>query len=581
MRRREFLKSVAAGAVVLPAASSIGVRAARGQEPQRGPGAVPAPPGVAHRAVLGRNGVVATADQHASLAGIRVMMGGGNAVDAIVAAAAVLNVVEPYMSGIGGFGGFMLICPAREKTVRALDMMGISPRRASLQNMTEEDFDEGYKSPLVPGNLRGWATALERYGTKTLGEVFEPAIELAHDGFPISHFDAATFAGSAAKLLRYPDTARIFLDGGRPPKPGWILKQPELARTLRRIAERGAAAFYEGYIGDEIVTFLQKNGGLMTRDELASYEVRWREPIETSFLGHTLWSMPPGSCGMTMFQALSIVEGTEPVEMDLYSVEFAHRWLESVKLALIDDDRLNTGREVEIPVARVISKAYAEEQRRRIHGNRVSAFPGPPLPHFGTTHLAAADRLGNVVTFTQSLMGGFGCGVVAGRTGVLLNNGHRLGFVLDPSHVNRLEGGARAKGLMTPTIVTREGRPLMALGAAGGYTIPQTVGQVIVKVLAQGLDIQHAIASPRMAINRSGSGPAQPLRGGGVPVGPGALTYLEAGFPDGVASGLRSRGHQLSPPGNLGAVQGVYIDPSTGALAGGSDPRRDGHPVAW
>lgn len=580
MRRREFMKSVAAGAVGLSTMTSSECDAA-GAWAQRGSGAAPPPAGVAHRAVLGRNGVVATADQHASLAGLRVMMAGGNAVDAIVAAAAALNVVEPYMSGIGGFGGFMLIYPAGEKQVRALDMMGISPRAASPRNMTEEDFDEGYKSPLVPGNLRGWAAALERYGTKTLGDVFEPAIELARDGFPISHFDAATFAGSAAKLLRYPDSARIFLDGGRPPKPGWILKQPELAQTLRRIAEHGVASFYEGEIGDELVAFLRRNGGLMTRDELASYQVRWREPIQTSFLGHTLWTMPPGSCGMTMFQALNIIEGFEPAGMDLYSVEFAHRWLESIKLALMDDDRLNTGRDVEIPVARLISKAYADEQRRRIDGSRVSAFPGPLLPHLGTTHLAAADRLGNVVTFTQSLMGGFGCGVVGGSTGVLMNNGHRLGFVLDPGHVNRLEGGARAKGLMTPTIVTRDGRPLMALGAAGGYTIPQTVGQVIVKVLAQGLDIQHAIASPRMAINRSGSGPAQPLRGGGVPVGPEALTYLEAGFPEKVAAGLRALGHHLSPPGNLGAVQGVYIDPQTGALVGGADPRRDGHPLAW
>jgi gamma-glutamyltranspeptidase/glutathione hydrolase len=275
------------------------------------------------------------------------------------------------------------------------------------------------------------------------------------------------------------------------------------------------------------------------------------------------------------------MEGFDPRNMDPYGVEFAHSWIEATKLALKDDDRLNTGRDVDIPVARIISKTYASDQRARINARSVSEFSGPLLPNLGTTHVSAADRWGNVVTFTQSLMGGFGCGVVAGSTGVLLNNGHRLGFVLEPDHINRLEGGARAKGLMSPTMVFRNGHPLMALGAAGGYTIPQTVGQVITKVLAHGYDIQHAIASPRLAVNRSGSGPAQPLRGGGVPVGPGANTYLEADYPAAVAAGLETRGHRLSPPGNLGGVQGVYIDPESGALGGGSDPRRDGHAIAW
>ena len=578
MNRRDFLTTaIAAG--VLP--TLLSARGSESREMQAGRGAAERPSGAAHRAVWGRNGVVATADQHASLAGIRMLMNGGNAVDAIIAAAAALNVVEPFMSGMGGFGGFMLIYMAKEGRVNALDMMGLSPKAASFRTMTEEDFDEGYKSPLVPGNLRGWAAALERYGTRSLGDLFEPAIELAEQGFPISHFDAATFAGAAERLAKYPTSARIFLRNGSAPSPGWILKQPDLARTFRRIALHGAGIFYEGEIGDEIVRFLQAHGGLMTREELANFSVRWREPIKTTYLNHTLVTMPPGSCGMTMFQALNILEGFDPQSMEPYGVDFAHSWIEAVKLALIDDDRFNTGRNVDVPVARIISKEYAAEQRRKITSARVSDFAGPLLPHLGTTHLAAADRWGNVVTFTQSLMGGFGCGVVAGSTGVLLNNGHRLGFVLETEHVNRLEGGAHAKGLMAPTMVFKEGRPLMALGAAGGYTIPQTIGQVITKVLAHGYDIQQAIASPRMAVNRSGSGPAQPLRGGGVPVGPGANTYLEADYPAEVATGLKARGHRLSPPGNLGAVQGVFIDPDSGALAAGSDPRRDGHAIAW
>ena len=368
--------------------------------------------------VWGRNGVASTADIHGSLAGLRMLLRGGNAIAAVVAAAAALNVAEPYMSGLGGFGGFMLIYLAAPRKVVGLDMVGTSPAASSMETMTEEDCDAGYYAPIVPGALMGWAEALTRYGTMSLGDVSEPAIELA----------------------------------------------------------------------------------------------------------------------------------------------------------LADDDRYNTGKDVKIPVRRLISKEYAAQQRDKIDPRRAAAFPGPPFPMEGTTSLATADRWGNAVVFTQSLSGGFGSGVVAGDTGIFLNNGHSFGFVLDPDHVNSLEGGARAKGVMTPALVLRDDRLLMGVGAAGGYTIPQTVGQVITKALVYRMDIQRAIASPRMVINR----------GGGRAPAPGdSHTYLEAGFPENVYAELGALGHTLVPPGNAGGVQGVYTDLETEALAGGADPRRDGHALAW
>jgi len=528
--------------------------------------------GSAHRAVMGRNGVVATADQHGSLAGIRALMKGGNAVDAIVAAAAALNVTEPYMSGIGGFGGFMVIYMAAEGKVFALDMMGVSPKAARRELFTEAACDAGPLAPIVPGSLAGWCEALRRFGTMNLGDLFEPAIELAERGFVVTKYDAMSFAATASKLERFPDSARIFLPGGKPPRMGQVLRQPDLARTLRRIAIEGPETFYQGGIAHEIVNFLRTHGGLLTLDDMSNFRVRWREPVTTEFHGHTLYGMPPGSCGMTMFQALNIMDGFPLRELDPWGVEFAHRWLEAMKLALIDDDRYNTGRDVEIPVARLVSKDYAASQRARISARRAGGFPVRPLHTVGTTSLAAADRWGNMVAFTQSLVSGFGCGMVAGKTGILLNNGHRYGFVLEPGHINTLEGGQRAKGVMSPTLALRNGRPVLAIGAAGGYTIPQTVGQAILKHLVHGYDIQHAIASPRMMMNRDL---------GRVPVGDKAVTYLEFGFPEATAKGLVNRGHHLAPPGNAGGVQGVAADPESGALMGGSDPRRDGHAIAW
>jgi gamma-glutamyltranspeptidase/glutathione hydrolase len=528
--------------------------------------------GRAHRAVWGRNGVVAAADQHASLAGIRMLMKGGNAIDAIVAAAAALNVTEPYMSGMGGFGGYMVIWLAADHRVAALDMMGTSPAAASASTLTEQDFDEGYRAPIVPGSLGGWAEALTRHGTMSLGDVFEPAIELAERGFVVTKYDAMTFAASAEKLTKFPTTARVFFPDGKPPREGQVVRQPGLARSFRRVAQEGADSFYRGALAREIVTFLRQNGGLLTEQDFAAFQPRWREPIQITFHDHTLYGMGPGSCEMTMFQVLNVIEGFDLARMNPYGGQFAHLWLEAVKLAFLDDDRYNTGKDVDVPVARLISKEYAAQQRSRIRPTKVSAFPGPPLPSIGTTSLAAADRWGNVVAFTQSLVSGFGSGVIVGDTGIFLNNGHRFGFVLDPGHVNLLQAGAHAKGVMCPTIVARNGRPLAGIGAAGGYTIPQTVGQSIVKMLVYGMDVQQAIASPRMLINRGE---------GRVPVAAQGTTYLEAGFPAAVAQELKSLGHVLGEPGNAGGVQGVYVDPESGALAGASDPRRDGHAIAF
>ena len=580
MKRRHFLATSAAAAA---GSSIIGCRppetagaatSASGQWGPAGDSNVPGLLGPAHRAVWGARGVTAAADYYASLAGTTIMMQGGNAVDAIVAASAMLNVSEPYMSGIGGFGGFMLIYLAEENRVVGLDALGKSPAASSPETMTLDDFAEGYKAPIVPGAFKGWAAVLERYGTMSLGDVFEPAIRLAEDGFVVSRFDEIHTNGAAAeKLGQFPSTTRVMFPNGRPPRMGEIIRQPDLAASMRRLAREGADDFYMGEIGERVVSFLAENGGHMTMADLEAYDVTWKEPITTTFQGHDLYAMPPGSCGMSMFQALNIMDGFDLANMDLYSSEFAHLWLEACRLALIDDDRYNTGKEdAEIPVDMIISKEYADEQRAKIDPTRIASFSGAPLPFFGTTSLSSADRWGNAVAFTQSLVSGYGSGVIAGDTGIFLNNGHTFGFVLEEGHVNHLEGGQKAKGVMTPCVVMKDGNLVAAVGAAGGYTIPQTVGQVITKLTAGGMDIQLAIASPRMCLNRGG---------GRTPIPEDSVTYLEAGFPPEVYDELENRGHHLAEPGNPGGVQGVYRDAETGALAGGSDPRRDGHAIAW
>lgn len=569
MKRRDFVKSVGFGALAA-SFTSTGTGAQ-----QIGNLIKPDDPrieGRAHRAVWGRNGVVSSADQQASLAGIRMLMKGGNAIDAIVATAAALNIVEPYMSGMGGFGGYMMIYSAKDKKVRALDLMGLSPAGDRLDKLTETDFDEGYKSPVVPGNIGGWAEALKTLGTMSLGDVFEPATDLAENGFVVSKYDAQAFAASSKKLAQFPTTAKIYLPNGRAPREGEVLKMPQLAATFRKIARDGVDVFYKGEIAQQITRFLRENGGWMSMEDMAAWKPRWRDPVAITFQGCTLYGMPPGSCQMTMFQVLNIMEDAGLTDMQYFSADFIHAWVESMKIAFVDDNKYNTGKDVEIPVATLISKAYAHEQRLKMRKDQATAQLLPALGAEGTTSMAAADRFGNVVAFTQSLVSGFGCGVVAGDTGVLLNNGHRYGFVLEAGHVNELAPRQHPKGVMCPTIAMKDGKPLLGIGASGGYTIPQTVGQAITKVLAFGMDVQQAIASPRAMLDR----PA-----GRVPTGKDVRVYLDAGFPDDVAVKLAALGHHLVPPGNAGAVQGVYVDPENGTFAGGADPRRDGHAIAW
>ena len=267
-----------------------------------------------------------------------------------------------------------------------------------------------------------------------------------------------------------------------------------------------------------------------------------------------------------------VLDGLDLGNMGVYSPEFAHYWIEAMKLAFVDDNTYNTGKDVDIPVTRLVSKAYASDQRNRIRRDHATARLLPQLGTVGTTSFSTADKFGNIVAFTQSLVSGFGCGVVAGDTGILLNNGHRYGFVLEEGHVNQLAPRQHSKGVMSPTIVVKGGKGVYGIGASGGYTIPQTVGQVLAKVLAFDMDVQHAIASPRIMLNR----PA-----GRVPLLGDCQLYTDPNYPEATLNSLRTRGHKFAEPGNAGAVQGVGVHPGTGALCAGSDPRRDGHPVAF
>ena len=541
----------------------------------------------AEASVMGANGMVVTSHPLAAQAGLRILQAGGNAFDAAVASAAVLAVVEPLMSGLGGVGGYALIHHAETGAVRSLDFIGAAPAAADpeafsagsrLWDRTHPARDS-FLAPLVPGNLAGWAALLEEYGSMSWTEVLAPAIGYAEDGFAVTPAVSGAFgtSGFGADVARYPYGAGIFFKAGQPWPVGEILKQPDLAKTLRAVAEGGPGVFYGGALAETFARTFRDNGGLLTGEDFRSYEARWSEPLRTTYRGYTVYSQPPGGSGMTVLQTLNILEQFDVAALEHNSPEFVHLVAEALKLAFVDEDGWNTGKDyAEIPLDRLLSKEYAAEQAARINPDRaqfhaaVRSASDLPTAVEHTTHHTVVDRDHNVVTITQTLM--LPAGVVVPETGVIFNNGMSY-FSLDPDDVNRIEAGQRPRFVMSPTIVTRFDKPYFALGSAGGWTIPQTILQVLVRALDYDMDAAAAVDAPRFVVRYLDNS---------IPYLPGTDLVLEKDFPAEVAEALNGRGHRLREPANrLGMLNAIRIVPGSGVLSGGPDRRREGHAAAW
>ena len=547
----------------------------------------PALRGPAEGAGLSVNGMVVTSHPLAAQAGLRMLQAGGNAFDAAVASAAVLAVVEPLMSGLGGVGGYALIHDAATGQVRSVDFVGAAPAAADPEAFTagSQLWDrthparDSFLAPLVPGNLAGWAALLEEYGSMSWAEVLAPAIEYAEEGFAVTPAVHGSFgtSGFGADVARYPYGASIFFKGGKPWPVGDVLRQPDLASTLRTIAADGPEAFYGGALAETVVGYFQRNGGILTVEDFANYRARWSEPLSTTYRGYTVYSQPPGGSGMTILQSLNILEQFDVAAIEHNSEEFVHLVAEAMKLAFVDEDAWNTGKDyADIPLDRLLSKEYAEQQAARIDPSRaqfhaaVRSTTDAPTAVEHTTHHTVVDRDHNVVTITQTLM--LPAGVVAPETGIIFNNGMSY-FSLDSDDVNRIEGGQRPRFVMSPTIVTRHDKPYFALGSAGGWTIPQTILQVLVRALDYDMDAPAAVDAPRFVVRYLANS---------IPYLEGTDLVLEKDFSDEVREALDARGHRLrQPPSRIGMLNAIRIYPGSGALSGGPDKRREGHAAGW
>ena len=537
--------------------------------------------GLAHRpAVTGRRGAVASAHPLASLAGLSMLQQGGNAIDAAVATAAALNVVEPYMSGAGGVG-YMVIQAAGQAQPVVLDYIGRAPGAATPDQFPDHSSkDDGIKSPLVPGALGGWLMALERFGTLDRATVFAPAIDYAENGFPLTIKNHEFWNGSQERLRRWETSSAAYLHDGHSPAPGAIHKQPDLARTFRTVVEGGAEPFYRGEIAREIARFSQANGGLLTEEDLADYKPVWQEPISTSYRGYDIYCPPPPCSGMQYLQTLNIVEGFDMAGMGHNSADYLHHLAEAMKLAVAD--RYTYAPNPDSPIAGLLSKSYAAE-RRSLIGERAASSAGdrfvpasyqehvPPgsmasILRESTTHFTTMDAAGNAVSCTQTLGGGFGSGVVHGNTGLALNN-FALWFDLDPESPNVIAPRKKVEMCLAPSQVWRDGRLFMIVGTPGSFGIMQTTPQMIMNVLDHEFSIQAAIEAPRF---RTAYGYELPIEGR---------------VSDDAVAGLQRRGHEVQLLDAwtpfVGGGQGILIDPDSGAFYGGADPRRDGYALAF
>ena len=542
------------------------------------------PHGVTHPSyrpsVRGRNGAVASGDPLASQAGIRMMQAGGSAVDAAIATAAALGVVELPMSGVGG-DGFILIYDAASRQVHGLNATGPAPSGATRELYVERGGIpmKGILSVSIPGLVDGWLKAHERFGRLSLSEVFAPAIDLCERGFPVGEKLAAMLAAEHERFSSDPFTRLLFEPRGRPLEAGELLVQRDLGTTLRRIAEEGRSAFYEGSVAQEIAAFSSEYGGLITAADLAAFQARWEEPIHVDYHGYRVFEMPPNSSGHVLLQELNLVEQFDLEGMGCLSPESIHVMVEAKRLAFADREEFMADPDwVDVPLAGLLDKQYARERALGIDPGHVNpdVRPGSPERQEDTTCFCVADGEGNAVCVLQSLQSGFGSGLVAGNTGVLLNN-RMTYWHLEEGHANCLAPGKRVRHTMNPVIATRNGEAVIVCGTPGADTQVQTNLQLLTHAIHFGMTPQEAVEAPRW---RSLQNPMEST----VPHTCEDCLQLENRFGAPARDGLEKRGHRLEILGDWdgpGNAQFIRIDPGTGALAAGSDPRRDGYSIAY
>jgi gamma-glutamyltranspeptidase/glutathione hydrolase len=534
--------------------------------------------------------MVSTPHYLASAVGLAALQRGGSAVDAAIAANAVLCVVYPHMAGLGG-DGFWLIAEPEAGRVHAIDAGGPAARNATLDYYRPRSRAgaipaRGALAALtVPGAVDGWRLAHERFGRLPWDSLFQAAIGYARDGMPVSH-SLADWLGQDEPILNdHPETAAVFLPGLRLPREGERLVQSDLARSFEQLAARGPRqGFYESATAERICAALQPQGSPLAADDFAGFRAEWVEPISTTYRGHEVYEMPPSTQGFTALQIFNLLEGYDVSAWGEGTADYYHHMAEAVKVAFADrDEWLTDPRFVELPVDRLISQGYADERRRMIDPERAldigkvpAGIPYPRSherrpPEGDTCYFNAADRDGIVVSLIQSIYHDFGSAVMGGDTGIILQNRGSF-FSLDEDHPNHLRPGKRTFHTLVPALLLKDGKPYLAVGSMGGEGQPQSQAAIVTRMIDFGYDVQQAIEAPRWLMGRTWGTPSRNMS-------------LEGRITDEIARELKRRGQPVQMVtdwnDNMGHAQAIRVNGEQGLFEGGADPRGDGAALGY
>ena len=529
--------------------------------------------------VIAQHGMACTSQPLATQVALDILKAGGNAIDAAIAANALLGLVEPTGNGVGG-DLFAIVWDAETKQLYGLNASGRSPQSLSINYFRENGYEKipayGPLPVSVPGCVDGWFELNKRFGSMDMDQILKPAISYAREGFPLTELIAYYWAGNARSLSRFPNVKEVYMPGGKAPKKGEIFKNPYLASTLEALAEGGRDAFYKGEIAHTIDAFMKEQGGFLSYEDLANHTSEWVEPVSSSYRGYDVWELPPNGQGIAALQILNILEQYDIAAMGFGSSEYIHHFVEAKKLAFEDralyyaDPAFN-----QLPVDELISKEYAAKRAELINPKRASRnLDAGEMEHGNTIYMTVADSHGNMISLIQSNFRGLGSGMCPPGLGFILQDRGEL-FTLEEGHYNVYEPGKRPFHTIIPAFITKDGLPYMSYGVMGGSMQPQGHAQIVVNMIDFGMNIQEAGDAPR--IRHDGS--SQPT---GSKMTDGGVVNLESGIPLESIRELMKRGHHIqSSNGGYGGYQAIMWDKEKGVYFGASESRKDGHAAGY
>jgi len=529
--------------------------------------------------VIAQNGMAATSQPLATQAALDILKSGGNAIDAAIAANAVLGLVEPTGNGIGG-DLFAIVWDAETEQLHGLNASGRSPYELTLDYFKENGYESipslGPLPVSVPGAVDGWFELHNKFGKLPMESILSPAINYAREGFPLTEVIAYYWQGNAQLLKQFPGFEEIFMPGGEAPKKGEVFKNPYLANTLETIATEGRDVFYKGEIAEKIVDYVREQGGFLSMKDFEDHSSEWVEPISTNYRGYDVWELPPNGQGTAVLQMLNILENYDIAEIGFASPEYMHLFIEAKKLAFEDRAKFYSDPDFnDLPIDELISKKYGKERAELINPERAArSYPAGELEQGNTIYLTTADKDGNMVSLIQSNYRGMGSGMTPGKLGFILQDRGEL-FSLDEGHMNVYEPHKRPFHTIIPAFITKDGEPFISFGLMGGGMQPQGHTQIVCNIVDFGMNLQEAGDAPR--IRHEGS--SQPT---GEKMTDGGTVYLESGFDYETIRELISKGHTIQfSHGAYGGYQAIMRDNENKVYFGASESRKDGQAAGY